>query len=234
LPVYDVVSVKPNKTGGQSMSIDSDRAHFDATNVTLEQLIYNAYNLKTSQLFGLPKWGSSAHFDIKAKVVDSDQKALDAMTPDEEQAMLAPVLTDRFALKFHHEEKVLPVYELVVAKSGPKFKETEAIGDKKVYGMTAGSMSIHNHEMTATGIPMSSLAFTLSGQAQRIVVDKTGLLGKYDFKLDWTPDDTGPVQDGAPPSIFTALQEQLGLKLQPGKAEIETFVVDSAVIPSED
>jgi uncharacterized protein (TIGR03435 family) len=236
LPSFDVISVKPNKSDSDSMSIDSGDGHFDASNVSVEMLLINAYNLKKAQLFGLPKWANAARFDIRAKIIDPDKAALKAMTEDQERAMMEPILTDRFQLKFHHEMKLLSVYELVVAKGGARIKETAAIGDKKVDGMSSGSMSINNRDMIAVGIPMSSLASSLSGTTQRIVVDKTGMAGKYDFHLTWSADDGGPQNPDstAPPSLFTALQEQLGLKLEPSKAQVETFVVDSVTMPAED
>ena len=95
---------------------------------------------------------------------------------------------------------------------------------------------VRNQYLIATGISLASLADTLTGQVKRIVIDKTGLDGKYNFHLSWSPDDAGPPapDSAAPPDIFTALPEQLGLKLQPAKAEIDAFVVDSVALPSED
>jgi uncharacterized protein (TIGR03435 family) len=243
LPVYDVVSIKPNKTGSGRISIDDGDGHFTASNVSLKTLINIAYDLKEGQLVDLPKWADSARFDIQAKVLEPDKKVFDALTDEQSGAMLQPILTDRFQLKFHHETKVLAVYELVVVKDGPKFKESKISGDQKAAnGMSAGSMSTHNSStngvlsatMTATAIPISSLASQLSTQLQRLVIDKTGLGGKYDLDLTWVRDDspTG-ASDSASVSIFTALQEQLGLKLQPSKSPVETLVVDHVELPSE-
>ena len=202
-------------------------------------MIRSAYGLKDAQIFDLPTWGESARFDIKAKIIDPDKKALAALTPEQFRSMQQPMLTDRFQLKFHHKMKMLPVYELVVIKGGPKFKETtaaEMVSDTGVSGVRAGGISVHDRHLIATGVPLSSLADYLSGQVNRIVVDKTGVAGKYNLQLSWSPDDAGPpaADSAALPGIFTALQEQLGLKLQPGKADIETFVIDYAAIPSED
>src|ERR1700683_676359 len=118
----------------------------------------------------------------------------------------------------------MPVYELVVMKDGPKFKESKITGEQKgANGMTAGSMHTHNTAMTSTAISISALVNLLSSQLQRMVIDKTGLSGKYDLDLVWSRDDTAAnASDSAPPSIFTALQEQLGLKLQPSKSSIQT------------
>ena len=239
VPAYDVVSIKPNKTGSGQVDIDANDGNFDAINVSLKTLILSAFGLKEAQIFDLPKWGASMRFDIRAKIIDPDRKALGSLSAEQFRSMQQPILADRFQLKFHQEMKTLPVYDLVVSKGGPKFKETtaaEIASDTGVNGVRAGGVSIRNRSLIATGVPLSSLAYQLSGQLDRIVIDKTGLAGKYNLQLSWSPDDMGPhAPDSAgPPGIFTALPEQLGLKLQPGKAEIETFVVDHAAIPSED
>ena len=238
VPSYDVVSIKPDHTDTGRVSIRIDDGNFDALNVSLKTMILGAYNLKESQLFGLPKWGDSAHFDIKAKIIDPDKKQLAALTPQEFTSMQQPILTDRFQLKFHRERKILPVYELVTIKGGPKFKEitpVEQKSDAGVNGVRAGGMSVHNRSLVATGIPIARLADQLSAQLQRVVVDKTGLAGNYNFELKWSPDDAGPPSPdvAAPPDIFTALEEQLGLKLEPGKEEMDTFIIDHVEYPSE-
>ncbi len=230
VPSYDVVSIKPDHTDNGRVSIHIDDGNFDALGVSLKTMILGAYGLKESQLFGLPKWGDSAHFDIKAKILNPDKQQLQSLTQEQFQSMQQPILTDRFLLKFHRETKILPVYELVTIKGGPKFKEatpTELKGDQ--------GMSVHDRSMVATGEPMSRLAENLSAQLQRVVVDKTGLTAKYIFQLTWSPDDAQPssLDGSAPPDIFTALAEQLGLKLQPGREEMDTFVIDHVEYPSE-
>jgi uncharacterized protein (TIGR03435 family) len=197
IPVFDVISIKPNKSGSGRTNIDWGDGHFIASNVSLKAMILNAYDLKDSQLFGLPKWDDATRFDIQAKVIDPDLKAINALTDDQSRAMVQPILTDRFQLKFHHETKVLPVYELVVMKDGPKLKESKISGDQKAdNGMSAGSMSTRNSSTASTGVmtttvtsvavPISSLTALLSSQLQRVVVDKTGLTGKYDLELAWS------------------------------------------------
>ncbi len=225
VPVYDVVSVKLNKTGSGQTDIDSDDGNFRASNVSLKNMLINAYDLKEGQLIGLPSWGTSARFDIQAKVLDPDKELFKKLTLEQYREMQQPILTERFQLKSHAETKVLPVYELVVAKGGPKFKPTTAADDHS-------SMSQHNRDLTATGIPMTALATALSSELQRVVVDKTGLIAHYDFTLKWSRDDAPP-EDSAPPTLITALQEQLGLKLVPSKAPVPTFVIDHVEMPSE-
>ncbi len=236
IPVYDVVSIKPNKTGPGHTGIDVDDGNFKAENVSTKNMVLIAYGLKASQLVGLPSWANSARYDIQAKVLEPDRKIFAALTEDQGRKMLQPILTERFHLKFHRETKMLPVYELVLAKGGPKFKDSTIPDDrvtKGANGMGAGSISVHNTELSATAVALSSLTDVLSDQTNRVVVDKTGLTGKYDLELKWLPADAPAAPDSTLTTLFTALQEQLGLKLQPGKAEISTFVVDSMEAPSE-
>jgi uncharacterized protein (TIGR03435 family) len=231
VPSYDDVSIKPDRSDTGRVSIHINDGNFDVLNVSLKNLILSAYNLKGAQLFGLPKWGDSLHFDIKAKIIDPDRKQLEALTSEQFTSMQQPILTDRFQLKFHHEVKLLPVYELVIVKCGPKFKEATPAELKGEQGV-----GVHNRHLVATGVPISSLADELSRQVQRVVVDKTGLTSRYNFQLSWSADDAPPPAPdvAAPPDIVTALTEQLGLKLQPGKEEMDTFVVDHVELPSED
>ena len=231
VPSYDVVSIKPDRSDTGRVSIHIDDGIFDALNVSLKNMILSAYNLKGPQLFGLPKWGDSAHFDIKAKIIHPDKNVLEALTSDQFQSMQQPILTDRFQLKFHHEMKLLPVYELVILKGEPKFQEATPAELKGEQGV-----GVHNRRMVGTAVPIASLTEELSRQVQRVVVDKTGLTSMYSFQLTWSPDDAPPPAPDvtAPPDIFTALQEQLGLKLQPGKEMIDTFVIDHVELPSED
>jgi uncharacterized protein (TIGR03435 family) len=241
LPVYDVVSIRPNNSLSGSTHMSTNPGILTFTNVTLKQMLSYAYEIREGLIDGLPSWAESAHFDVEAKVVDPDMAALKAMDRHQRAAMVIPMLADRFGAKVHTETKQLPVYELVLIKGGPKFKEyVPPAGDPPARGpnMGAGSINIHNFDMTATGIPMTSLCETLSRQVDKTVIDKTGLTGKYDLELKFTPDNAR--MNGAAveptdqaPDIYTALQEQLGLKLVASKGPVPTLVVDQIKQPTE-
>jgi uncharacterized protein (TIGR03435 family) len=184
------------------------------TNVPLRQLIEQAYRVKPFQLTG-PDWLSNVRFDIVAKYP--------AGTANEQLTlMLQTLLAERFHLAIHRESREMSAYALMVAKNGPKLVEVAPNGT----GTSNGRGRFQDR-----AISMAGLADQLARELGRPVVDKTGLTAVYDLKLEWTPDDQ-PQGDAAPsepaqgPSIFTALQEQLGLKLQTQEAPVEIIVVD--------
>jgi uncharacterized protein (TIGR03435 family) len=246
-PTYDVVSIKQNKSGDGGMSMSAVSASFKGTNLTIVDLVMNSYDLTSSDLiFGLPGWTRSTHFDVYAKIVNPDKKQIDNLTDTQREAMILAILKDRFHFQAHLETKTLPVYDLVLAKGGAKF--TGGNGPDAVTAaalakrnITVGGMVMYDGEITAGATPVSSLVFSLTGVVGRTVIDKTGLTGRYNFELKWTPEhgaqasaDNGQTDpENSTPSIYTALQEQLGLKLQSSKGPVETLVVDHIEMPSE-
>jgi uncharacterized protein (TIGR03435 family) len=254
VPPFDVVSVKPNKSDGNMVRIMAKPDGYAASNVSLKMLVQAAYGIREDLISGAPSWADSARFDIDAKVAGSDVDALKKLSPEQRRLILQPLLADRFKLKIHTETKQLPVYELVVTKGGSKLKEATA-GDAYANGIKGpdgvgrgGMMRMGRGQLTAQAVPMTFLANMLSQQLHRTVLDKTGLTGKYDLELNWTPDQgadpmfKGPegspqrgdaAPDSSGPSIFTALQEQLGLRLQSAKGPVETIVIDHVEMPSE-
>jgi uncharacterized protein (TIGR03435 family) len=230
LPEYDVVSIKPDNSGAGSVSIQINIDRFAATNVSLKNLLENAYDIREDLISGITGPIGSAQFDVVAKIVDPDPTVIKKLTGSQRRSMLLPFLVERFQLKAHTEFKTLPVYELVVVPSGPKFKQS---ADPKHGPYTSVRNSNNNATLTADAVPMADLANTLAHQLHRTVIDKTGLAGSYDLALKWSPDDDSTAQTDSAPSLFTSLQEQLGLKLQPAKGPVETLVVDHAEMPSE-
>jgi uncharacterized protein (TIGR03435 family) len=233
LPAFDVITVKPDKSGDRP-SIDFDNGNFSATNFSVKMLTLFAYDLKDDQLFGIPKWADEMHFDMKAKVLDADPALLQTLTNEQRRQIEQTILTERFGLTFHRETKVLAVYELVVDKGGPRFQPSKIeAGQRGSNGLVAGGLHTNNRggnaDMTSTAVPISSLVDVLSRQMERIVVDKTGLTGRYDLNLTWSRDDAA---DRNSPSILTSVQEQLGLRLRPAKLPVEVFVVDHVALPS--
>ena len=203
------------------------------------------------RLIGAPSWSDSESYDIDAKMEASVADALKKLPPPERQLarqrMLQALLADRFKLVLHTETKEFPVYSLSIAKNGPKLHEakpddTYANGYKLPNGKPAGAGfdSDEVGKVTAQGVSIDNFARWLSRQVRRTVVDRTGLTGKYDFALQWAPEesdasgmpDSTSTADSSGLSIFAALQQQLGLKLESGKGPVEIFVIDHAERPS--
>jgi uncharacterized protein (TIGR03435 family) len=222
---FDVASIKLHP-GTITMSADPAvrGRRVTGTASTLLDLITTAYGVKYDQVSGGPGWGDSDHYDIDAKAEGDG-----ILTKDQAQKMLQTLLAERFQLKIHRETKEVPVYALVVGKNGPKLKETSADAPGKNF-VRGGSTGMH---MEATRGTMEQLARQLSATAGRPVVDKTGLTGYYAYTLDWIPASRALEPDSDIPSMVTAIQEQLGLKLERAKGPIEMLIVDHAEKPSE-
>jgi uncharacterized protein (TIGR03435 family) len=252
-PAYEVSSVKPNKSDNGRMRISYTPDGVSYSNVALQMVLRESFGIEDSRILGAPDWVRTNKFDIEAKVDAADAPKLDKVPDEERGKMLLPVLADRFNLKFHHETRDLPTYALVVAKGGLKMKEakpgdTYPNGIKGPDGKSFGGMMMMTGRgnITGQGIPIANLVNMLSSQRLgRPIFDKTGLAGNYDFDLHWTPDDAPPMAGGAQagspgsdaatdpgPSLFTALQEQLGLRLDPQKGPVDVVVIDHIEQPS--
>ncbi len=218
-PSFEVASVRiipPDKAGYTSIS-PSGTGTFTATNVTLEVLIGMAYGINSNLVSGKQNWLESQQYDVSAK-----PEGAQGLTYEQLRPMLQKLLEDRFKLKIHRETKDSPGYALVIAKDGPKLQATKGGQPKPM---------ILKNGLRADNVTMATFAWMLSRPAGREVVDKTGLQGKFDFKLDYAPEGA---TDSSLPSIFTALQEQLGLKLTPQKVPVEILVIDSVErLPAE-
>ena len=236
-PRYDVIAIHQNKSGSYGVALHIQNATLVAMNIDLANLVSNAYNIRPGLISGFPEWANSARFDIDAKVTDASADSLHKLSEDQRRSMLLALLTDRFHLRAHFEPRILPVYNLVVTKDGPKFKEHPAVSPQSESGPGSnpkpGSIQFGNSEMTATSIPIHNLVWNLSYRVGREVIDKTGLIGTYDFTLKWTPTQPEGETDNNAPDLFTALEEQLGLKLEPSKGPVDTLVVDHVEMPTE-
>ena len=221
-PQFEVASIKVNRSGSGGSNLPFQRnGTIAATNVSLLMLLQSAYELSASEIIG-PGWLESDRFDLAGKspqgVPDSEMKP-----------MLQALLRDRFRLSAHREMKEMPVYEMVVAKDGLRISRFDGTHPPAPAHTRAGAMMI--------GVAsMARLARNMAGAAGRPVVDKTGLDGEYSYLLTFSPlsaqSETAP--DPAAPDFFAAVQQQLGLKLEPKRAPIEVLVIDHAErVPTE-
>jgi uncharacterized protein (TIGR03435 family) len=227
---FEVASIRPHvqdlATGkGMGVGLRVSGSRLTAENMSLSNLITYAYSLQDYQVLGLPGWAESDRYDISAKA-EGDAE----LTRDSAKPLVQALLAERFQLKAHGGTKEMPVYNLVVAKNGPKFKESAPDAQSILRLSSPGKGAV----MTVTKGSMAQLVNQFSNRngVDRPVLDKTGLTGGYDYKLEWG--DPGAVNaDADAVSIFTAVQDQLGLRLEKATAPIETLVIDYAAKPSE-
>jgi len=283
---YEVASIKLSKAGGANgvfrfgMRYTDDGVSIE--NFPLMLLVQQAYGVGKDRITGAPDWLNSERYDIEAKMDSAAAQELKTLSADvvraAHQHMLRKLLEQRFELTAHQETKDLPIYNLVIAKSGSKLQESKpddnaASADKpldaaaaaKIAGAKGGSpggplaaggggngsggsksitMSAGGgasfsfggrggvRTTSGRGITTAEIAATLASIAGRPVLDKTGLTAKYDYKLEYAPDDSQSDTDPAGPSIFTAVQEQLGLKLEAAKGPVEIVVIEHIQKPS--
>ncbi|MBI4906504.1 MAG: TIGR03435 family protein [Acidobacteria bacterium] len=228
---FEVASIRPAAPGrGSSSSMHTSQARMTTSNTTLRQLVLFAYSVQEYQLTGGPEWVLSERYDIVANYDASEdnvtasevsrQKSRDARI----KARLRHLLAERFQLKLREETKELPIFGLVVDRGGHKFK---ADPDGK------GNMNVNENNgsgvLRGDGLTMERLAVTLSGKLGRPVVDETGLAGLFAVEMKWTADGAG---DGGP-TIYTALKEQLGLRLESKKGPVKTYVIEGVAKPTE-
>jgi uncharacterized protein (TIGR03435 family) len=230
LPPYDVSTIKQNNSDKQSWDMGLHEDVFTATNVPLKNIIEFAYDVKDDLISGLTGPVTSLNFDVTAKVLPGEGGAPPKRSGRQLQAMLIPLLADRFHLKAHLEQKILPVYDLVVARGGLKIKldTSEPAG-------SGWNIDGENAERVLSGKSdsVTDLADVLSDLVGRNVVDKTGLIGHAAITLKWSDDVAAEQGDSNVVSIFTALEEQLGLKLESSKGPVDTLVIDHAEMPSQ-
>jgi len=219
-PAFDVVSIHRNVHGGDAR-VDITQGRVTMNNATLRTLIRNGYDIQNFQFAEGPSWLDSDAYDISAITVDHAD-----ISEKQYRALVRTLLAERFQLKVHWETRQGDVYALVVAKNGSKLKVGDAAKETGLSTNIAG----HLGRMVGTNAPVFYLSTVLGNKLSHPVIDKTGLQGKYDWTLMWDPD---PGPDSTEPSIFTAVQEQLGLKLDAQKGPAQMLVIDSVVRPSE-
>jgi bla regulator protein BlaR1 len=230
LPKFEVSTIKPNKAGDGRRGIRFNPDGISMTGVSPAFLLRLAFGVEEDRMLAMPGWAKSNQYDIDAKVDASDAPKLQNLTFPQRNAMFLPLVVERFNLKYHHETKELPVYELVIAKGGSKLTESKpeeapapGAGAQHRMMMRMGGGSIE-----AKAATISNLIQSLAPMAGRTIIDKTGLKGNYDYTLKWTPDlGSSPM-----PPLFTALQEQLGLKLESQKGPVDVIVIDHIDPPS--
>jgi uncharacterized protein (TIGR03435 family) len=243
LPEFEVSSVKLNKSAAAPTKLAFTPDGVTIENATLLNIIRAAYGMFNSvdeQFIGIPYWATTERYDIEAKVAGADAAEFNRLKFDQRQIMVQALLEDRFALRASHETRERPVYILAVAKNGSKLKVSQPAESSD----PGGTLKVEHGQITGQNVVLSQFVTALTRNLGRTVINKTeGLQGKYDFTLNWGADELGaPLPssqggtaqpaDASGPSIFTAIQDQLGLKLEPGKGPVECVVIDHLERPS--
>ena len=225
-PEFEVASIRAVKDDGHHNS-DSDRSFLNIHNLSLKRLVASAYGIDPSEVLGGPPWADGDGFDIRAKIPQDAVEQRRTLVP----LMLQSLLAERFHLVVSNQRREVSGFALVVAKKGTRMSAAR-------FGQDGSHMASHNTHLVAGNVNMEDFAKTLSRNRDigMLVVDRTGLIGKFDFELDWKPE----AFDGKPEasnddraSIFTSLQEQLGLRLEATKISIEAIVIENAEKPGD-
>ena len=247
---YELVSIHKSRPDAQGYDLNNTPAGINAHAINLRELLSEAFGftfgeMLEEQITGMPSWGQTQRFDIQAKVDDSDVERLKAARkaetmavvvksmverrPTTETAMLQQLVQDRFHLSMHYEQRTMPVYAMTVSKGGVKMTAAHPKNPDH------GSMNVSNGTLTGENVPPGFITFLLTREVRRPVVNRTDLPGAYDFAMTYTPEagmKKSTATDDAP-FIFTALDEQLGIKLVRAKEPVWVIVIDHVEMPSE-
>ena len=254
---FEVVSIRSDDPDGHQMRIMFANGTFDAKGITMKRLACLAYGIQDFQMDGGPSWFSSEKFAVEAKTDSQVGDELSKLSDGERmlvaRQMVQAVLADRLKLNLRQDSKEMGILGIVVDKNGPKLHEART-GDTYPNGLKerdgqghAGMMRFSGGHLTGQGVKLDNLASFLSEQLNQIVQNKTGLVGNYDFTLEWSPEadrpggpqkaggeaPSSPSDENAGTSIFTAIKEQLGLRLERQKSAIPVYVVENVEKPTE-
>jgi uncharacterized protein (TIGR03435 family) len=220
---FEVSSIKRNRTGAPGSETNTTPGRLSLINATMQSVILRAFGVLNQQVIGAPDWVRTERYDILAVTGDAT-----GLTDEARQKYLQALLVDRCQLTFHRETRELRVYSLVSVKDGVKVASHTGPGE---YAMRVQPTDDGRLRLSSTRGNMKRLTEILSGQVGELVADRTGLSGEYDFTLEWVPDMTATA---AGPSLFTALTEQLGLKLDSAKSQVPVVVIDRIERPTGD
>ena len=236
VPTFEVAAIRPANPDSESGTLVNltPGGGLRAVNATLKDLIETGYQVRSFQILGGPPWTAAAKYDITATAAtDELTRSIERQPGNSEVRLKVQVLLrDRFQLQVHREIRTVPIYSLIVAKNGIKADSLKATS------RAAKGINASRGAMLGEAATMANLAAKLSNLLDRPIENSTGLDGRYDFRLQWTPELDPPAANGGVagdrfgPSIFTALQEQLGLRLESTKGPVEVLIIDQAERPS--
>jgi uncharacterized protein (TIGR03435 family) len=232
VPRFDVALVKRNVSGAGSSNAQIHPGGVTLVNVAIRDVLKNVLNLPDFAIVGGPEWLVTDRYDILARAEGTPPRA-------EVLRMLHRLIVERSHLVSHTERRTIPVYELVVARSdrrpGPRMTPTTtSCADTPPAGATPCGFELAGGSLVAVGMPIERFVRSVAQLSGRPVIDKTGLSGLWDLNLTWTPDAVAAALPTDSPALFTAIQDQLGLRLVSARSEVEVLVIDSAERPTAD
>ncbi len=235
---YDVSTVKPAAPNNGSMMLNYGNAELKAENITLAWILQSAFHARKDQISATPDWAREQHFDISAKLVATDAATTDKLSQEQQRALLLALLVERFGLKYHVETKDMATYDLLPSKKGLKLTPAAYPGDKtkQVNSTCSGCSMWDTAAVSGHDKSVPVFADMLANTLERTVNDRTGYTGTIDFKLKWAPDlgtKSASDEDASLPPLSQALEEQLGLHLQPSRGPVKVYVVDHLDKPSD-
>jgi len=224
-PSFEVASIRVNTSGSIDSSINPNPGgRYSARNVTVFQLVRLTFGVQDFQIADAPEWFYYIRYDIEAKASDA------STTPDRLQAMAQTLLKERFHLNYRRETREGRVLALVVAKNGHKLKPVPGECVPATAGGSCGSFRASNGRIEGTQVTMNQFAARLTRSLGQNVVDRSDVSGAFDLSLTWTPDSEAR---GDAPTVYTAIQEQLGLRLESARGPVDTFVVERVEKPAD-
>lgn len=223
-PSFAVAAIKPHDPASQRQGFSTAGDHFTIRNETVSSLICFAYAIHPHQIVDAPDWLRADPYDIQGKPDIDGEPSL-----RQQQSMIKKLLADRFQLKLHIEKRELPVYAIRLAKSGPKLTPA---ANPNAQPDQEGNGHGTEQDQTYTSASLDDLVLGMNFFLDRPAVNQTGLTGRYDFSITYTWDEAHVTDPNAPPGIFTAVQEQLGLKFEPVRAPVDVLLIDTISRPS--
>jgi len=225
-PSFEVAVIKVSAPNDQSDGFHINGRHISIENQTVVSMICFAYAINDSQIVSAPKWFAEQHWDIDG-VPDVEGEP----NVNQYQRMVEKLLATRFGVKMHHDKRELSGYTLMIAKAGPKLAKSKSDPDAGMdeNGWGQGSQRY----MAFTNSNMSDLTLCLQVAAGKPIINATNIEGRYDFTLHWTPNEARATEPNAAPGLFTAIQEELGLKLEATRGPTDVLVIDAATQPTQ-
>ncbi len=223
-PSFAVAAIKPHDPESRRQGFNAQGDRYTVRDQTVASLMQFAYSIYWRQVVDAPDWVFHERYDIEGKTDTEGEPNL-----SQQQEMLQKLLADRFGLKFHRDKRELSVYALQIAKGGPKLTAAANPDAQPNQNATGSGTDLTQFYTSAS---MGNFILGMQFFLDRPIVDQTGLTGRYDFKLRYAPDEARATDPNAQPGIFTAIQQELGLRLEPTKASTDVFVIDRVERPS--